>query len=390
MNPWNSGNVPPQNPLPPPLPSQYPQPSPYPPPMQPPPNPYYGQQPPPSYNPYAMPPARPVMPPPLSAHGAPARAHGPVGPPQQFSPYPPPPPRRPSRRPFVTLFLIGLVVLGVAVIGLSGHGRSRQRATPSPTNLPTSVPTNSPGTGGGGGTEDGVDKLGDNPLFTAQGPTSVTCTLPRWQSVSSASNAYFTAALPCLDRAWQPVLQSVKLPFHEPKLAFPSGKTWSSPCGSVSQEEAAAFYCNGDQTLYMPISGLQTDEIGNRPGAYLAVFAHEYGHFVQDLSGVLTAAHKQEYNGVDPDSPAALEVSRRIELQAQCFSGLFLAAAAGHGSVDNTVARDAQNTQDRGDQPGERRDHGTSEHASAWWTQGFVKKTVAQCNTWVASSSDVQ
>lgn len=376
MNPWNSGNVP-QGPLPPPLPS------PYPPRMQPPPppNPYYGQQPPPSYNPYPMPPARPVMPPPV-------HAHGPLGPPQRLSPYPPPPPpRRPSRRPFVTLFLIGLVVLGVAVIGLSGHGRSRQRTAPTPTNLPTSVPTNSPGAGS---TDGGVDKLGDNPLFTAAGPGPVTCTLPRWQSVPAASNAYFTAALPCLDRAWQPVLQSVNLPFHEPKLAFPSGKTWSSPCGSVSQEEAAAFYCNGDQTLYMPMSGLQTDEIGNRPGAYLAVFAHEYGHFVQDLSGVLTAAHKQEYDGVDPDSPASLEVSRRIELQAQCFSGLFLAAAAGRGSVDNTVARDAQNTQDRGDQPGERRDHGTSEHASAWWTQGFVKKTVAQCNTWVASSADVQ
>lgn len=376
MNPWNTGDEQ-YRPLPPPMPSAYP----------PRPPAYYGQQPPPPpptpYGPYPMPPARPVMPPPV-------HAHGPMAPyPPPVSPYPPPPPpRRPSRRPFVTLFLIGLVVLGVVVVGVVGNSRSRQRTAPSPTNLPTSVPTTSPGSGGGG--SDGVDKLGDNPLFTASGPGPVTCTLPRWQSVSSASNAYFTAALPCLDRAWQPVLKSVNLPFHEPKLAFPSGKTWSSPCGSVSQEEAAAFYCNGDQTLYMPISGLQTDEIGNRPGAYLAVFAHEYGHFVQDLSGVLTAAHKQEYDGADPDSDASLEVSRRLELQAQCFSGLFLAAAVGHGSVDTTVARDAQSTQERGDQPGQRRDHGTSDHASAWWTQGFVKKTVAQCNTWVASDADVQ
>ena len=375
MNPWNTGGGPPQwpsnAPLPPPLPSPYPQ-------QTPPPPPYYGQQqPPPSYQPYPMPPARPVMPPPM-------RAYGPMGP-VSVSPYPPPPPpKRPSRRPFVTLFLIGLVVLGGAVIGFTGNSRSRQRTAPSPTSLPTSVPTTSPGSAGG------PDKLGDNPLFSAAGPGPVTCTLPRWQSVPAASNAYFTAALPCLDRAWQPVLQGVDLPFHEPKLAFPSGKTWSSPCGSVSQEEAAAFYCNGDQTLYMPMSGLQTDDIGNHPGAYLAVFAHEYGHFVQDLSGVLTAAHEQEYGGNNPDSDASLEVSRRIELQAQCFSGLFLAAAVGRGSVDTTVARDAQNTQDRGDPPGERRDHGTSAHASSWWTQGFVKKTVAQCNTWLASSDDVQ
>jgi len=376
LNPWNTGDEQ-GRPLPPPMPSAYP----------PRPPAYYGQQQPPPpptpYGPYAMPPSRPVMPPPV-------HAHGPMAPyPPRVSPYPPPPPpRRPSRRPFVTLFLIGLVVLGVVVVGVVGNSRSRQRTAPSPTSLPTSVPTTSPGSGAGG--PDGVDKLGDNPLFTASGPGPVTCTLPRWQSVSSASNAYFTAALPCLDRAWQPVLQSVNLPFHEPKLAFPSGKTWSSPCGSVSQEEAAAFYCNGDQTLYMPITGLQTSDIGNRPGAYLAVFAHEYGHFVQDLSGVLTAAHEQEYGGTDPDSDASLEVSRRLELQAQCFSGLFLAAAVGHGSVDTTVARDAQNTQERGDQPGQRRDHGTSDHASGWWTQGFVKKTVAQCNTWVASDADVQ
>ncbi|QUQ68985.1 neutral zinc metallopeptidase [Kutzneria sp. CA-103260] len=390
MNPWNTGDEQ-YRPLPPPLPSPYPQ-SAYPQ------NQYpsgqsspYGQPPPPppGYQPYPMPPARPVMPPPV--HAQRPTVPPPVSPyPPPVSPYPPPLQlRRPSRRPFVTLFLIGLVVLGVVVVGVVGNGRSRPRTVPSPTSLPTSVPTTSPGSGPGS-TPDGVDKLGDNPLFTASGPGPVTCTLPRWQSVSSASNAYFTAALPCLDRAWQPVLQSVHLPFHEPKLAFPSGKTWSSPCGSVSQEEAAAFYCNGDQTLYMPISGLQTDEIGNRPGAYLAVFAHEYGHFVQDLSGVLTAAHEKEYGGNNPDSPASLEVSRRIELQAQCFSGLFLAAAVGRGSVDATVARDAQNTQDRGDQPGERRDHGTSDHASGWWTQGFVKKTVAQCNTWVASSADVQ
>jgi predicted metalloprotease len=285
----------------------------------------------------------------------------------------------------VTLFLIGLVVLGVIVIG--NHDRARQRSAPppTPTGLPSAVPTKTPDSGA-----EGPEKLGDNPLFSATGPGPVTCQLPRWQSVPAASNAYFTAALPCLDRAWQPVLQSVALPFHEPKLAFPSGKTWSSPCGSVSQEEAAAFYCNGDQTLYMPMSGLQTDELGDHAGAYLAVFAHEYGHFVQDLSGVLTAAYAEEYSGAGPDSSASMEVSRRIELQAQCFSGLFLAAAVGHGSVDSTVARDAQNTQERGDQPGARRDHGTSEHTSSWWTQGFVKKTVAQCNTWLASSADVQ
>ena len=125
----------------------------------------------------------------------------------------------------------------------------------------------------------------------------------------------------------------------------------------------AAFYCSADNTLYMPFAGLQTEMYGAHPGVYLAVLAHEYGHHVQAMSGVLDTYGEASYNaGVDTE--AGLELSRRLELQAQCFSGMFLAATYGRGSVDDNILTEARTTQDRGDHnAGLPRDHGTDEHA---------------------------
>jgi predicted metalloprotease len=151
----------------------------------------------------------------------------------------------------------------------------------------------------------------------------------------------------------------------------------------------AAFYCSEDNTLYMPFGGLQTDMYGAHPGVYLAVLAHEYGHHVQAMSGVLGAYGQARYDaGVD--SEAGLELSRRLELQAQCFSGMFLAASYGRGSVDDNILNEARTSQDRGDHnPGMPRDHGTDQHAIAWWEQGAQLNRTFQCNTWLSPPEDV-
>ncbi|AHH94409.1 hypothetical protein GCM10010174_21170 [Kutzneria viridogrisea] len=371
-------------PLPPPVPSPYPAPGtgyrqPGPPPPQ---YPRPGQQQAPP--PYGVPPARPVMPPPVQA-----ALPGP--PPPGWQP-PPPPPRKPSRGPLLAIVLVAVAVLGVAAIGLIALNRSQRRSDagydyrPTTTSPASRTPASSTSPAPGGGSP--AYSLADNPLFAAPGPSPVTCPLPRWQTTPAGSQAYLTAALPCLNQMWEPVLRAAKLPFKPPRLAFPSGTSWSSPCGSVSNGEAAAFYCSTDNTMYMPFSGLQTEDFGARPGVYLAVFAHEYGHHVQELTGMMKVADEKMYDG-GSDSPASLEISRRLELQAQCFSGLFLAATSGRGSVDKTVVKDAASTQQRGDRSGGRRDHGTDEHAAGWWNQGFQKNVVSQCNTWRASSADV-
>lgn len=237
-----------------------------------------------------------------------------------------------------------------------------------------------------------VHTLGDNPLFAGEnGTPEIVCELATWHTSPQGAAAFFTSALPCLDAAWAPVMNRAGLPFFSPGIEFPEGSNWSSPCGAVAggSGAVAAFYCGENNTLYMPFAGLQTEMYGPHPGVYLAVLAHEYGHHVQSMSGVLSAYAQARYEaGVD--SEAGLELSRRLELQAQCLSGMFFAATYSRGSVNDTILDEARTSQDRGDHnPNAPRDHGTDAHTSAWWEQGAQKNRTYQCNTWLSPPGDV-
>ncbi|KZB82433.1 neutral zinc metallopeptidase [Amycolatopsis regifaucium] len=234
-------------------------------------------------------------------------------------------------------------------------------------------------------------KLADNPLWlnTDVGLPNQACNLSRWGNNPNAASAFFESARPCLDSVWQQVMNYTKLPFRVPTVKYPSGKNWSSPCGDASNGAVAAFYCSQNETLYMPYEGLQVDQYGNRPGVYLAVFAHEYAHHIQALSGISDAYWDARYEA-GTDSAAGLEMSRRNELSAQCLSGTFLGSTVGRGgSVDQAMYRDAWGSQDRGDHNGGPRDHGSDAHAVSWWQHGAQKNRMYQCNTWAANSSEV-
>jgi uncharacterized protein len=240
-----------------------------------------------------------------------------------------------------------------------------------------------------------VLKTKDNPLFAGEnGTNTVTCNLPKWQSTPQAAQAFFNAAMPCFEAAWAPVMQRANLPYVRPKIAFPSGKRWESGCGVTdsTKEDVAAFYCPPDVTLYMPFEGLQTNINGNKIGPYLALFAHEYGHHIQSQSGSLKAAHQESYE-LGPDSAAGLEIQRRKELQAQCFGGMWFAAAwNGKGSITDAVVRDMlADGYTRGDDnnPGAPRDHGKRQNYGNWQKHGYEKNRTFQCNTYLAQAGSV-
>lgn len=232
-------------------------------------------------------------------------------------------------------------------------------------------------------------KLKTNPLFTTSPNTlslaNRNCSLSRWGSSSQAKIQFFTSALRCLNAVWKPVLQQAELPFSPPDLKVPTNGKGSSPCSSTG-ESFAAYYCPVNETMYMPLQTLQIDQYGAHPGVYLAVLAHEYGHHVQYLSGIMKASTRQSSSQGGRGSAGALAVSRRLELEAQCFSGVFVGSA--RGDVDENITREAYNSQDRGDHNGGPRTHGTDAHEIGWWRLGYKTDRVAQCNTWAASAAD--
>jgi len=233
--------------------------------------------------------------------------------------------------------------------------------------------------------------LADHPLMADPdtGLANAGCTVPGWPSDPAASQAFFTAAANCLNSRWGTLLTALNMPFHPPQLEFPTGTSFTTDCGTINVGVAtAAYYCKDH--LYVPWRGLQTDQYGNKPGVYLALFAHEYGHHVQELVGLMDAAWDVIYQKGE-NSAAGLDMSRRKELQAQCFSGMFMGATANRGgTITQKVFDTAWNDQEtRGDNTSGSHDHGTNAHYAAWWRKGAQSNRLAQCNTFAAPSSEV-
>ncbi len=255
-----------------------------------------------------------------------------------------------------------------------------QRSTPQP-----SAPTTAPSVDARP-----VHLLGDNPIFrSGLGLRQVDCRLPRFSTDPATQAVFYRAAIGCLDEVWLPTLRAAGLPARPPLLEVPMGP-FNTPCGN-KPATAAANYCEG--TIYMPPRYFSEVEQlpASQPALYLGVLAHEYGHHVQELAGVMDAAWERRYDaGVN--SPTGLDISRRNELLATCFGGMFYASSAGRGSITramlDAVARDQAR---RGDYPetGQPRDHGTPSNNGSWFGQGARLNQTFQCNTWEASDASV-
>jgi len=202
-----------------------------------------------------------------------------------------------------------------------------------------------------------VNALGDNPLFGDFGLPKVQCSWPAYQADLASQRAHFTAVFACLDKAWAPVLAARNLPFTPPRVFIFDQPMTEQGCGNdLIQPDQVAFHCDG--AIYIPARYFPDVE-HIRPESFdvfIEMAAHEYGHYVQNLSGVLDAYHSQR-QAAGENSAQGLLLSRRAELQAQCFSGMFFAAAL--GPQDFHDAKVDANLRGDYEGKGHRDDHGT-------------------------------
>ena len=129
-------------------------------------------------------------------------------------------------------------------------------------------------------------------------------------------------ALQSLNETWEPEFRRAGIRFEQPVLdLFTGGRVTTEGCGSASSA-AGPFYCPADMGIYID-TGFY-DQLAQMAGtggdfARLYVIAHEYGHHIQNLTGL--AAQVRSAQQQNPRRSNELQV--RMELQADCYAGVW-------------------------------------------------------------------
>ncbi|MEU7631820.1 neutral zinc metallopeptidase [Nocardia sp. NPDC049220] len=237
-----------------------------------------------------------------------------------------------------------------------------------------------------------IEALADHPLLndTTVGLRNFPCDWLPWATSTEAVTRFLDRAALCMDQSWRHTLVDRKIAFSSPNLSVPeTAASASGPCINGDESKWAAFYCSANNTIYMPMDTIQIQRYGNDATIYLAVLAHEYGHHIQAISGISVKADK-DMRSAGRSSAAGLDLSRRLELQAQCFAGMFLGATQHTGAIPADAGwRAIQDSYARGDHPGGTRDHGSPQHYGWWAEHGYKTNRLSECNTWKAPPDSV-
>ncbi|MEV5322636.1 neutral zinc metallopeptidase [Nonomuraea sp. NPDC052634] len=202
--------------------------------------------------------------------------------------------------------------------------------------------------------------------------------LPRGST--AAYKRFLTRVTNCLNKAWAAQFRKVRMPFSKPRLRIVTRKV-NTPCGRWTTG-AEAVYCSADRTMYMWISKQQLRQ--PFPLGITRLIAHEYGHHVQQISRIWSYYWPAAARA---SKSQKLALSRRSELQAECFSAVFMSTLRGQ---PNFGSREWNYTVDwfrkNGAKGWPQNDHGRGPTQAAWMTRGYNSGSPAACNTWKASA----
>ncbi len=230
--------------------------------------------------------------------------------------------------------------------------------------------------------------VGDLGSLTGGGERVVEQQVPAGQEEAAQFAAVILADT---EDVWTAVFAERGADYPEPTLTLYSD-SWPSACG-VGQAAMGPFYCPGDRKIYLDLTFF--DRLSGPLGAEgdfapAYVIAHEVGHHVQNLLGVLTQAQRMK-QGLTRSDRNAVQV--QVELMADCLAGVWAARAdqrfdileAGDISeamgAAEAVGDDTLQRRSQGRVVPDSFTHGSAAQRQDWFMRGYDSGLMETCDT---------
>jgi uncharacterized protein len=208
---------------------------------------------------------------------------------------------------------------------------------------------------------------------------------------TDAGKDFVARVLGSTERVWDEIFRKMGRQYQKPNLVLFSGYVQSA-CG-MAQSAMGPFYCPLDQKVYIDLSFYQ--DMKSRLGApgdfaQAYVIAHEIGHHVQNLFGI---AEKVTQARMRSSEAVANSLSVRMELQADCFAGIWAKEADATRKIleDGDIEEGLNAAAAIGDDRLQKRStgyvvpdaftHGSSAQRVRWFKQGLQASDLRDCDT---------